>query len=240
MRESLANLLKLQEIDKEINALHQSQIDFPNEISSLKTELQNAREQLDAQQQRSEELEKDRRTLERELGAIEEDLKKHQDRLYEVKTNKEYDALQLEIATLHDRKDQHETAILESIETVEEIGKKLREDENYYREIKEERQKRIDELTGQLNSVEKNVRAWERKRSAIEPDVENSPLSMYNRIRSVVRGGIAIVPVRKGACGGCYRQLSPQRLVEVRRADSILRCENCGRLLVWSDEEAEV
>ncbi|MYF73975.1 MAG: hypothetical protein F4175_11535 [Gemmatimonadetes bacterium] len=63
---------------------------------------------------------------------------------------------------------------------------------------------------------------------------------MYNRIRRVVRGGVAIVPVRKGACGGCYRQLSPQRLVEVRRADSIMRCENCGRLLVWSDEEAEV
>ncbi len=240
MRESLVNLLKLQEIDKEINALHQSQIDYPKEINNLKTELQDARDQLDAQQQRSEELEKNRRVLERELSAIEEDLKKHQDRLYEVKTNKEYDALQIEIATLHDRKDQHETAILESIETVEEIGKKLSEDENYYKEIEEDRQKRIDELTGKLNSIEKNVGDWEKKRSAIEPGVERSPLNMYNRIRSVVRGGIAIVPVRKGACGGCYRQLSPQRLVEVKRADSIIRCENCGRLLVWSDEEAEV
>ncbi len=240
MRDSLVNLLKLQEIDKEINALHQSQTDYPKEINSLKGELQDARDQLDAQQQRSEELEKDRRTLERELSAIEEDLKKHQDRLYEVKTNKEYDALQLEIATLHDRKDQHETAILESIDTVEKIVEKLREDENYYREIEEDRQKRIDDLTVKLNSVEKNVRSWNKKRSAIEPDVERSPLSMYNRIRRVVKGGIAIVPVRKGSCGGCYRQLSPQRLVEVRRTDSIMRCESCGRLLVWSDEEAEV
>ena len=88
MRDSLVNLLKLQEIDKEINALHQSQIDYPKEINGLKTELQDARDQLDAQQQRSEELEKNRRALERELSAIEEDLKKHQDRLYEVKTTK--------------------------------------------------------------------------------------------------------------------------------------------------------
>ncbi len=240
MRDSLVNLLKLQEIDKEINALHQSQIDYPEEINSLKSELQDARGQLDAQQQRSKELEKDRRTLERELSAIEEDLKKHQDRLYDVKTNKEYDALQLEIASLHDRKDQHETAILESIDTVEKIVEKLHEDKNYYREIEKDRQKRIDELTAKLNSVEKNVRAWKKKRSAIEPGVEHSPLSMYNRIRRVVKGGIAIVPVRKGSCGGCYRRLSPQRLVEVRRADSIMRCENCGRLLVWSDEEAAV
>lgn len=240
MRESLVNLLKLQEIDKEINALHQSQTDYPKEINSLKGELQDARDQLDAQQQRSEELEKDRRALERELGAIEEDLKKHQDRLYEVKTNKEYDALQIEIATLNDRKDQHETAILESIDTVEKIVEKLREDENYYREIEDDRQKRIDELTVKLNSVEKDVGAWQKKRSAIEPGVERRPLSIYNSIRKVVKGGIAIVPIRKGSCGGCYRQLSPQRLVEVRRADSIMRCESCGRLLVWSDEEAAV
>lgn len=240
MRESLVNLLELQEIDKEINALHQSQTDYPKEINNLKGELQDARDQLDAQQQRSEELEKDRRALERELSAIEEDLKKHQDRLYEVKTNKEYDALQIEIATLNDRKDQHETAILESIDTVEKIVEKLREDENYYREIEEDRQKRIDELTVKLNSVEKDVSAWKKKRSAIEPDVEPRPLSIYNSIRKVVKGGIAIVPVRKGACGGCYRQLSPQRLVEVRRADSIMRCESCGRLLVWNDDEAAV
>ena len=240
MRDSLVNLLKLQEIDNEINALRQSQIDYPKEIDSLKSELQDACDQLDAQQQRSEELEKDRRTLERELNAIEEDLKKHQDRLYEVKTNKEYDALQLEIATLQDRKDQHETAILESIDTVEKIVEKLHEDKNYYREIEEDRQKRIDDLTVKLNSVEKDVRAWEKERLAIEPEVEHRPLSMYNRIRRVVKGGIAIVPVRKGSCGGCYRQLSPQRLVEVRRADSIMRCENCGRLLVWRDKEAAV
>ncbi len=240
MRESLVNLLKLQEIDKEINALHQSQTDYPKEITNLKTELQDARDQLDAQQQHREELEKNRRALERELGAIEEDLKRHQDRLYEVKTNKEYDALQLEIATLHDRKDQHETAILENIDEGEEAEKQQRENENHYKEIEEDRQKRIDELTVRLNSVEKDVRAWENKRSAIEPGVERSPLSMYNRIRKVVRDGIAIVPVRKGSCGGCYRQLSPQRLVEVRRADNIMRCESCGRLLVWHDEEAAV
>ena len=240
MRESLHNLLKIQEIDKEINALHQSQVDFPLEIDTLEAELKNARDQLDAQQQRSEELEKNRRTFERDLDAIEADLKKHQDRLYEVKTNKEYDALQIEIAGLQDRKDDHETAILENITTIEEIEAQLGEDKKYYREIEKDRQKRIDELTAKLNSIGKNVRAWERKRSAIEPHVEPGLLNVYNRIREVVKGGVAVVPVHKGACGGCYRQLSPQRLVEVRRADSILRCDGCRRILAWREDEGAV
>ena len=237
MRESLHHLLKIQEIDKEINALHQAQVDYPHEITTLKTELETARDQLDAQQQNREELEKNRRTLELDLGAIEADLKKHQDRLYEVKTNKEYDALQIEIATLQDRKDDCETAILDSIEQLEEIAAHLGEDEKYYREIKQDRQQRIDELTASLNSTEKNVSGWKKKRAALEPHVDSRLLGLYNRIRTVVRGGIAVVPVHKGACGGCYRQLSPQRLVEVKRADSILRCDNCARILAWREGE---
>ena len=240
MRESLHHLLKIQEIDKEINALHQSQVDYPREITTLETELETARDQLDAQQQNRGELEKNRRALELDLGAIEADLKKHQDRLYEVKTNKEYDALQIEIATLQDRKDDCETAILDSIEQLEEIAAHLGEDEKYYREIKQDRQKRIDELTTSLNSTEKNVSGWEKKRAALEPHVDLQLLGLYNRIRKVVRGGIAVVPVHKGACGGCYRQLSPQRLVEVKRADSILRCDNCARILAWRDDEGKV
>ena len=240
MRESLHHLLKIQEIPKEINALHQSQVEYPREITTLETELETARDQLDAQQQNRGELEKNRRALELYLGAIEADLKKHQDRLYEVKTNKEYDALQIEIATLQDRKDDCETAILDSIEQLEEIAAHLGEDEKYYREIKQDRQKRIDELTTSLNSTEKNVSGWEKKRAALEPHVDPQLLGLYNRIRKVVRGGIAVVPVHKGACGGCYRQLSPQRLVEVKRADSILRCDNCARILAWRDDEGKV
>jgi len=237
MKESLFKLLELQVIDKEIDALHQSQTDFPGEIDSLKNELQNARDQLQTKQQHTEELEKSRRTLEGDLEVIEEDLKKHQDRLYEVKTNKEYDALQLEIEALQTRKGEHETTILENIDTSEELKQKLGEDETHFQEIEKVRQERIDELMGKLNSVEKNVRGWKKKRSAIEPHVERRPLSVYDRIRKVVKGGVAIVPVHKNACGGCYRQLAPQRMVEVRRGDSILRCENCGRIIVWKEEE---
>lgn len=237
MKESLFKLLELQEIDKEIDTLHQSQTDFPSEIKRLQKELQIAKEYLETKQQKAETLEKNHRTMERDLEAIDADLKKHQDRLYEVKTNKEYDALQHEIEALQSRKNEHESAILEVIQESDDLKAKLTEDETHYQSIEQERQTRIGELTEQLNSVETNVKGWVKKRNAIEPDVEKRPLGVYNRIRKVVKGGVAIVAVKKGSCGGCYRQLSPQRMVEARRCSSILRCENCGRILVWVEEE---
>jgi len=238
MRESLYELLNLQEVDKEIDALIQSQEDYPDEISSLKKELASAKNQLDEKKDRSQELEKNRRALERDLETITADLKKHQDRLYEVKTNKEYDALQHEIESLQSRIEEHETAIIETIESSEDLQTKLDEDKALFKATEKERKSRIKELSTQLNSVEENVKGWEKKRKGLEGKIEQRPLSMYNRIRRVVRGGVAVVQVKKGACGGCFRELAPQRRMEVRRSDQVIRCEACGRMMVWKEEVA--
>ncbi|MGA1197460.1 MAG: zinc ribbon domain-containing protein [Candidatus Latescibacterota bacterium] len=237
MRESLFKLLELQEIDKEIDVLRQSQNDFPSEIEQLQNELKIARDHLDTKQKQSEELEKNRRTLERDIEAVNQDLQKHQERLNEITTNREYDAVQHEIEALTIRKNEQESLILETIESVENITSKLEGDREYFKELEKERNERIEELTAKLNSVETHVKGWEKKRSAIEPNVERRPLNQYNRIRRVVKGGVAVVAVLKNSCGGCFRQLAPQRMVEARRGDTLMRCENCGRILVWVESE---
>ena len=236
MKESLLKLLELQEIDKKIDDLRRSQTEYPGEITRLQQKLESAEKQLEETQGRAKELDKNRRFLERELETVNLDLKKHQDRLYEVKTNKEYDALQHEIEAMKSRIEDHETAILESIETSEDLKAKLSEDAVLYKEVEKERRSRIKELTSQLNSVEENVKAREEKRATLEVHVDRRPLSVYTRIRKVVRGGVAVVSVEKASCGGCFRKLSPQTRVEVRRQDQVIRCENCGRILVWKEE----
>jgi predicted nucleic acid-binding Zn-ribbon protein len=46
------------------------------------------------------------------------------------------------------------------------------------------------------------------------------------------RGGRAVVPIMKGACGGCFRAQPPQALNEARKRDRLLSCDGCGRILV--------
>ena len=100
MKESLARLLDLQNIDLEIDALGRSRVEFPTEISRLEEKLDLSRKDVEGKRKQSEDLETNRRLMEGELEAIQADLKKHQDRLYEVKTNREYDALQHEIEAM--------------------------------------------------------------------------------------------------------------------------------------------
>ncbi len=236
MKESLIKLLDLQQIDLEIDALRRSRKEYPAEIAGLERELEGARKQIEKKRDRSEELEKNRRLLEGELEGISADLKKHQDRLYEVKTNREYDALQHEIEVLRNRIDEHETGILEDIEKNDNLKAKLEEDDLIYKELEEKHLAQIQELKSQLDSVEENVKTLEEKRTALEVQIENRIVSIYSRIQRMVKGGVAVVQVEKGACGGCFRQLAPQRRMEIRRQNQIIRCENCGRIVIWKEE----
>ena len=236
MKDSLYSLLELQEIDKEIDTLERSKEEFPDEISRLNAELESARSKIDETEKHVSELASSRRLMEGELDTISADLKKHQDRLYEVKSNREYDALQAEIEALGSKKDEHETGILRSIEDHDDLTTKLTEDKEAFSDREKEILSRIKYLTSRLDSVESDVQKWQRKRKGFENKVERPALSTYNRIRRMVKGGVAVVEIKKGSCGGCFRQLSPQLLVEARRINRVMRCENCGRITVWKDE----
>ena len=60
-------------------------------------------------------------------------------------------------------------------------------------------------------------------------------LFSYDRIRKSYRNGLAVVPVVRGACGGCFNAIPPQKQSEIRQRKKVMVCENCGRILVDDD-----
>jgi predicted nucleic acid-binding Zn-ribbon protein len=74
-------------------------------------------------------------------------------------------------------------------------------------------------------------------RKKILPKISKADLATYERIRKA-RKGKAIVPVKRGACGGCFNKVPPQKLLELRQNNSTYTCERCGRIIV-SDEIVE-
>ena len=51
------------------------------------------------------------------------------------------------------------------------------------------------------------------------------------------RGGDVVVPVKKRSCGACYKQLEPHVVQEVKKADKVLTCDSCGRILYWAGDD---
>ena len=94
----------------------------------------------------------------------------------------------------------------------------------------------------ELESIEAEtapqVAEYEAQAEQARAKVDERLLAAYNRIRRSVRNGLAVVTVKRDACGGCFNRIPPQRQVDIRSGKKIIICEYCGRILV-ADPEAE-
>ena len=93
-------------------------------------------------------------------------------------------------------------------------------------------EKRLKEYSAEIRNKKRVAEEAEAKEV-----IDERLLTAYNRIRSNVRNGLAVVTIKRDACGGCYNRIPPQRQAEVRLGKKIIVCEYCGRILVADPEE---
>ncbi len=73
----------------------------------------------------------------------------------------------------------------------------------------------------------------------VKAKIDERLLSAYDRIRRNVRNGLAVVTVKRDACGGCFNRIPPQRQADIRQGKKIIVCEYCGRILVADPDEPQ-
>ena len=234
MQESLRALLELQKTDQDLHELEQYKVDIPNKLETMGTVQAEAETGLADQETKVEDIEKDRRQRERDLQTAQEQVKKYQGQLYSVKTNKEYDALQTEIQAQKALISELEDAILQLIteaETERETLETMRgETESLIERLDEER----TALESRLSAVDEDVAVKMDERKRMSMRVENQVLKVYDRIRRNLRG-MTVVPVKKGACSGCFHVIPLQLMLQIRQAQRLISCESCGRILITED-----
>ena len=67
--------------------------------------------------------------------------------------------------------------------------------------------------------------------------VDDRLIKSYDKIRKNAKNGLAVVLVKRGACGGCFNIVPPQRQAEIRERKKIIVCEHCGRILAGVEDE---
>ena len=236
LKEGLQQLLRVQEVDLELKALEEAKSKYPEEIGERRGEIDRAEEDLRELTGRLEEQERRQRHLEREMEEARDQLKKLEARFSEVRTNKEYDALQLEVEACKSRMSEYEGEVLELIESSESIREQVDLEQQDVDAVRQEQQSRIDELQTRLDSLQGEVDEVEGRRKAAMEGIDEELLRSYEISRS--SRGLTVAPVRKGACGACFRQLPAQMKSHVRRCERVVNCENCGALLAWDEDSS--
>jgi len=91
-----------------------------------------------------------------------------------------------------------------------------------------------EDLAREGAELDQRIHSMTQDRDAIKPRVPPALLSRYDRLLGA-RDGVAVAEIRKGACGACFKGLTPHALQEARRGDQIKTCEACGRILILTE-----
>jgi predicted nucleic acid-binding Zn-ribbon protein len=235
MQKELEKLQRLQEIDYELGELERSKDYLPDMINNLEKEIEETSSTLEQLRKEFTDQNLLRKRLETEVDAQNEELKKFQEQMRVIKTNREYDALTTEIANKKLKISENEEKILELMSSIDDLKEKIAEYEQKCEEVNKNNHQQLSTLRKKMDSIGSTIEAKEEERKAVTDKVDKRIMSMYERIKKGV-GNHVVVAVKKRACGACFKSLPPQRIQEIRRGDRIITCDSCGRILIWIGE----
>lgn len=223
-------LVELQKLDTQIYELNKRKQEIPLLIKDLEEEFKKKSEGVKEEEAQMKSLLVKEKERENELLSKEETIKKCQTQLYQIKTNKEYSAMQREIEGHKADKSVLEDEIIAILDGVEAKKKKI---EGYKAALKDEENKLNKEKAkgdSELKEIEAKLSTLNIDRAKEAEKIDKVMLQKYDRILKG-KEGLAMVPVREDACGGCHLNLPPQVINEIRMKKDLVFCESCARIL---------
>ena len=223
-------LYDLQSVDEKLDELDELRGDLPVAVESLRSKINLIKKETEEkEEQRTASLDK-RKENEEEVEKLKANQKKFKAQLYNVRNNKEYDALTKEI--------DHSEELIKKLEvendTLADESKRLADEietiSPQLTELKDDLKIKEADLKEIIKANEKEEAKLREQRKVIENQTKKPDYSAYMRIRKAK--GKAVVTIKRSACSGCHNIVPSQRQLEIRRNNKLFFCEYCGRILV--------
>jgi hypothetical protein len=235
VEEKLSSLVTLQKTESKLDEIKVLKGELPMEVSDLEDEITG----LHSRQTRiEEEINGINEFINQKKEAIKEAealVKKYEKQSDNVKNSREFEAInkeiemqQLEVKLCEKHIKDANEEIAEKVQLLDKARKALSNKEGVLTNKKGELEKIIA-------TTEKEEKYFNKLSAEAREKVDERLLLSYDRIRKNYRNGLAVVPVERDACGGCFNAIPPQKQSEIKQRKKIIICENCGRILVDND-----
>ena len=227
MQEKILALYDLQKIDSQIDSINKVKGELPLEVQDLDDELAGLKARVENINAEIEELNALSKQRKREVDQAKILIGNYKEQQNNVRNNREFDAISKEIEYQELEIELAEKRLKEYAAGIKVKKAQVEETEA----LMTERRKDLEAKQTELQSIEAET--------ASQAKIDKRLLEAYQRIRHNVRNGLAVVTVRRDACGGCFNRIPPQRQMEIRQGKKIIICEYCGRILVADPEEQQ-
>lgn len=239
MQEKILALYELQKIDSKIDQINKVKGELPLEVQDLEDEMAGIKTRIDHVNAEIEELNALTKQRKREMDQAKIMIGNYKEQQNNVRNNREFDAISKEIEYQELEIELAEKRLKEYAAGIKAKKLQLEEAENLSKDRSADLAAKKAELDGIEAETAPQVAEYEAQREQVKSKIDERLLAAYDRIRRNVRNGLAVVTVKRDACGGCFNRIPPQRQVEIRQGKKIIVCEYCGRILVADPEAAQ-
>ena len=236
--QKLDALVKLQTIDSKLDEIRKVRGDLPEEVRDLEDELEGYKVRIDKHNSEIEALDQDKAKYKQGGKDAEKNIKKYTEQQSNVRNNREYDAItkEMELQSLEIQIMEKKTR--EANGKIESKNKEIESTKEMLIEREADLKNKKVELDQIVDESKEDESGLMKERSGAEMLIDQRLLYSYNRIRSNAVNGLAVVPVKRDACGGCFNTVPPQRQGDIREKKKVIVCEHCGR--IFCDVESPV
>ena len=235
MKEQLSYLVELQKLDLIIGRIIGKKSELPEKIIQMDEEFAVFAKNVEESKKKFEELNKLQSEKEDKLKKGIDNIKKTKDRLLEVKTNKEYQAILKEIENIEKKNSEIEDEIISGLDQIDHMRTEVRKKEKDFETRRSQYEKEKKKAEIELSQLDHDLHDTEKRTDALRKQIRDELLKRYETIKGR-RNGIAVALVWKEVCGGCHMNIPPQMYIELQRSADLLSCPNCNRIIYWYDQ----
>ncbi len=234
MNTQLSLLVQLQQFDINIHQLDDRRHKIPVRINEARSSLDQANSRLEDIKTALEKATVDRRGGEQDLDEQESHVQKLRTRLMEIKTNKEYQAHLFEIDLANKKKDSLEERVLLAMERGEEKQKELEEVQKLVDDAIQSFTQEKTQLESKAIELDRELGNLKAQKEDVLKLLDKPVYARYTKLKSAMKV-VVVAKVSGGICEGCRLQVPPQLVADVKRADQLLTCPYCFRILYAED-----
>ena len=233
MSPDLDRLIRLQQLDSTIEDARRRVAAHPQRLADADARLADATGRVDAARQRHKDNQEARRGLEKEAAVFQGRVSKFKTQLSEVKTNREYQAIQHEIGTAQQDLSAVEEKVLEQMMDADVIAADVARAETTLAAQQKAVAAEKKTLVQELASVEAALTEASQARAALLAEMEPRLIALFEQVARVRKGVALCSATRDGLCSVCHVRLRPQVFQQVRQNDGIVQCDSCQRILYY-------
>jgi hypothetical protein len=232
MSPDLDRLIKLQQLESAIEEARRSIAAHPARLQDADTRLDTVRRALEDARQKLKLNQDARRTLEKDAAVFQTRLSKFKDQLSEVKTNREYQAIQKEMEVAQGELRAAEDKVLDRMVEADGLTAEVKQRETALASQQKAIEAEKNKLGVELTSTEQALSGATAARTELLAQTEPRLVALFEHVMRA-RKGVAVCAAADGHCTICHVRLRPQVFQEVRRNDSIIQCDSCQRILYY-------